>query len=73
MGFTDWCIEHTGVAFEVTKDAVRDRIQWRTGEGIFRRGSQDNVLVHDRHTDMYDMGNPEQRAILEKLADTGKA
>lgn len=69
--FTDFCIAKTGLALEITKDAERDRMQWRTGEGIFRRGGQDNVLVYDRHTDIYDMSSPEQRVILEKLADNG--
>jgi hypothetical protein len=42
---------------------------WRKPPNIFRRGDQSNVLIWDRHTDIYAAASPEEKAKLEKQSD----
>lgn len=54
----------------VTGDrACWQRADWRKPPNIFRRGDQSNVLVRDRHTDLYAAAHTLQKADLERLAD----
>lgn len=54
----------------VTWDGAYPSDQWRTPPAIFRRGDQSNLLVHDRHTDIYAMADDDTRRRLEQLSDT---
>jgi hypothetical protein len=42
---------------------------WRKPENIFRRGDQSNLLVWDRHTEIFAKASEEERAKLAKLSD----
>lgn len=69
--FSDWVMKQGKVALVVDWMAVRGFLDWRTGPAIYRRGKQEAVLIHDRHTDMYDTADASRRAHLEMLADIG--
>jgi hypothetical protein len=42
---------------------------WRAASNIFRRGDQSNVLVWDRHTDLYRDSDSDYKRQLELVAD----
>lgn len=42
---------------------------WRKPPNIFRRGDQSNVLVYDRHTEIYQNASAEEKKTLERNAD----
>lgn len=42
---------------------------WRKPMNIFRRGDQSNVLVYDRHTEVYANASAEEKKTLEQNAD----
>lgn len=45
---------------------VYEKADWFKPANIFRRGDQSNMLVKDRHTDIYDAASPEEKSELEK-------
>ncbi len=55
----------------VTWDGVYGRQDWRNPPNIFRRGDQSNMLVWDRHTEIYANADAHSKRQLSKLADHG--
>lgn len=53
-------------------DGVYERKDWRKPPNIFRRGDQSNLLVCDRHTEMYNTANTQLKRNLAKVADVGE-
>ena len=53
-------------------DGVYDKKDWRKPENIFRRGNQSNLLVCDRHTEMFARGDAQLRRNLARTADLGE-
>jgi len=45
------------------------RKMWRTPDNIFRRGTQSNCVVWDRHTDLYFSASNADKVNLERSAD----
>jgi len=56
----------------VTWDGVYAKPDWRKPPNIFRRGDQSNLLVCDRHTEMFANGDAQLRRNLAKVADEGE-
>lgn len=70
--FTDWFLmNHKKPPLMVTWDGIYFMKDWRMPVNIFRRGNQSNCLVLDRHCEIYANSTPEEKAVLERLADTG--
>jgi hypothetical protein len=70
---TDWnfsaWMERSHPVILVLPDGTYQRTDWRKYPNIFRRGDQSNVLVRDRHWDIYHVAGLEERAALEKAAE----
>ncbi len=45
------------------------RPDWRKPDNIFRRGTQENILVLDRHVDVWNAASPKERLALARAAD----
>jgi len=71
--FTNWMTEQGKPVLMVTRNGCFGKRDWRKPENIFRRGDQTNCLLWDRHNDIYSAATPDEKATLERLADTGKA
>ena len=56
----------------VTWDGFYLEDDWRKAPNIFRRGDQSNCLMFDRHHDIYETSDPQQRARLERIANGDK-
>jgi hypothetical protein len=69
-GFWTWIRANGRKEVLVAWDGFYDeRKDWRKPDNIFRRGDQSNCLVWDRHTELYAKATPEEKAMLEQLAD----
>lgn len=69
-GFWTWIRANGRKEVLVTWDkCYDDPMQWRTPENGFRRGDQTDCLVWDRHTRLYEVATPAEKATLEQLAD----
>lgn len=55
--------------FFVDWDNSYSRAHWGKTTNGFRSGDQSNLLVKDRHSHAYDIANPEQKAMLERIAN----
>jgi hypothetical protein len=55
----------------VTWDGEYSFPDWRKPDNIFRRGDQSNILVLDRHTEIFKHASDEERERLSKLSDGG--
>lgn len=71
MSFTNWTIAQGKPAMSVHWNFNNPAGKWREGPNIFRRGDQSQMLVFDRHSDMYEMGSAEQKHALAQWADAG--
>ena len=69
LNFSLWALENQFPVLLVTASEVCQIQQWRTPPNIFRRGDQSNVLVWDRHTEIYAKASDEEKRILEQSAD----
>lgn len=68
--FSMWAHRRGFPSMMVTADGkCWARNDWRTPPNIFRRGDQTNVLVFDRHTDIYAAASPEEKQSLGRAAD----
>ena len=70
--FTRWFEERGEPCLMVTWDGCYDRQNFRNAPNIFRKGDQSNLIVRDRHTDMYELADAQRRGELEVRADGGK-
>ena len=64
-----WYADAGYLVVMVTWDGVYSKDDWRKPSNIFRRGDQSNLLVCDRHTDLYLKASPGERVSLERCAD----
>lgn len=67
--FTQWALSKQYPVKLVTADACYDWQDWRRPANIFRRGDQSNVLIKDRHTEIYEKASREEKAKLAAAAD----
>jgi hypothetical protein len=67
--FTQWVRKKGLATMLVTWDGVYDLPHWRDAPNIFRRGDQSNLIVKDRHCEAYEVSDPKNKAMLEKMAD----
>lgn len=65
-----WAHAHHYPTLLVTQESCYTLNYWRTPRDIFRRGNQSNCLVWDRHTELYARASAEEKAQLERDADT---
>jgi tetratricopeptide (TPR) repeat protein len=56
----------------VTWDGCYAPQEFRTPPNVFRKGDQSNMLVHDRHTDLYNRADANDRLALEIYANGGE-
>jgi hypothetical protein len=68
---TEWFIQKNYGACLVTWSGEYGPELFRQPENIFRRGDQSNLLNFDRHTDVFDSADANERIRLARLADTG--
>jgi hypothetical protein len=70
---TTHVLNEAGKAMQVTWDNERELADCRNPEelGIFRRGSQNAMLVWDRHTELFAAASDEEKARLSGLSDHG--
>jgi hypothetical protein len=68
-GFSLWALEQGLPVCVVTRSGVDPLAESRKRPDIFRRGSQGDLLIHDRHTILYDSASPAARERLEEQAD----
>jgi hypothetical protein len=66
--FCRWYADHGWPVKMVAADGFYDRAQWRKPDNIFRRGDQSNMLVRDRHTDVYFAAGKEEKMRLDRTA-----
>lgn len=69
--FTRWFMDRGQTCQMVTWDGCYQSQDFRTPPNIFRRGDQSNLIVRDRHMDMYELADRKRRGELEKFADGG--
>lgn len=68
--FSLWAHKKGHPSMLVTADGQAwKKEDWRKPANIFRRGDQSNVLVYDRHTEIYHYSTGEARQALERAAD----
>lgn len=68
--FTEWCEGRSVPGRIVTFDGVYEKPDWFTPLNRFRNGDQSNVLIWDRHTDIYAASSPEEKLALERAIDS---
>jgi hypothetical protein len=68
-GFSPWAIEKGLPVCVVTQSGVDQLAESRNRPNIFRRGSQGELLIHDRHTIIYSSASPAEKEQLERKAD----
>lgn len=56
-------------AYMVTWDGIYQQADWRTPPNIFRRGDQSNMLMKDKHSNLYAEATLKRKQILERQAD----
>jgi len=66
---TSWAVENSYPVFMVAASGIWKLEDCRIPDNVFRRGDQSEVLVYDRHTDIYQAACPEEKAKLEALAN----
>lgn len=69
--FARWFEERGKRCLMVTWDGCYGKQEFRTPANVFRKGDQNNLIIRDRHTDVYDMADSQLRAELELRADGG--
>jgi hypothetical protein len=68
-GFSPWAIEKGLPVCVVTQSGVDPLAESRNRPNVFRRGSQGELLIHDRHTILYSSASPAEKEQLERKAD----
>lgn len=70
---TEWAGERGLKRLQVTWDTVRDIEDAHNPDetGIFRRGEQNAMLIHDRHTDLFRDAPDQEKRRLERLCFEG--
>jgi hypothetical protein len=68
-GFCPWAIEKGLPVCVVTQSGVDQLADSRNRPNVFRRGSQGELLIHDRHTIIYSSASPAEKEQLERKAD----
>ncbi len=69
MSLTNW-IQSIGLpAFLVTRNETVPLLDSRRPANIFRRGDQSNILIYDKHTDVYDRANLIEKRVWSDMAD----
>lgn len=64
-----WMLNQGKVAKVVMWDGVYDEPDWFTPANRFRNGDQSNMLVWDKHTDVYRDSSPEEKRRIASLCD----
>lgn len=67
--FSQWYEDMGYTVLMVTWDGVYEKKDWRKPPNIFRRGDQSNLLVCDRHTEIYLNARADERKKLEASAN----
>lgn len=67
--FSKWYEDMGYQVWMVTWDGMYAKADWRTPQNVFRKGDQSNLLVCDRHTEMFATGDEQTRIALTKNAD----
>lgn len=67
--FTIWARSQGFQTRLVTWDGCYDLPDWRKPPNVFRRGDQSNLIVKDRHCEVYEISDANGKAFLEGLAD----
>lgn len=69
--FTRWFEERGEPAFLVTWDGCYRQAEFRSPPNVFRKGDQSNLLIRDRHMDVYEQSDRQRRTELEVYANGG--
>lgn len=64
---TDWYQSLGGMTRVVYWDSCSD-VEWLAQDNIFRRGDQSNLLVWDRHTELWKNSSEHEKAVLATMA-----
>jgi hypothetical protein len=64
----DWMAKRGREAFLVYWDGVWPKRDWFERPNIFRRGDQSNMLMWDKHTDLYSRADAAEKTRLEAMA-----
>lgn len=67
--FSRWALEKGYSVYVVYQSGVDPLRESRNRGDIFRRGSQEELLVHDRHTILYDSASSAEKEHLARQAD----
>lgn len=67
--FSLWALEKGLPVCVVTQSGVDQLAESRNRPDIFRRGSQGDLLINDRHTIIYNSASPAEKERLERQAD----
>ncbi len=67
--FSLWALSQNLPVYVVMRSGAYKLFESRAGGDIFRRGSQSDLLVNDRHTIIYAKSFGEEKLLLERLAD----
>jgi hypothetical protein len=69
LSITEWYETNGMNRVMVAPSGFYCQSRWREPENIFRRGTQENCYVFDRHTDNFPKETPEMQRILVNMAD----
>lgn len=67
--FSLWALRNGYAVYVVIRSGAYKLLESRRGKNIFRRGTQEDLLIRDRHSIIYDGAEDSARLQLEKLAD----
>lgn len=67
--FSLWALSKNMPVYVVIRSGAHKLLQSRREDNIFRRGTQEDLLIRDRHSIIYDGVEEGARIQLEKLAD----
>jgi hypothetical protein len=69
--FMQWVEDRGEPCLMVTWDGCYAKQDFRKPPNVFRKGDQSNLLIHDRHTKIYEQADPRRRRELEISANGG--
>lgn len=67
--FSLWARSKNLPVYVVMRSGAYELLESRRGKNVFRRGTQEDLLIRDRHAIIYDRAEVAERVHLEKLAD----
>lgn len=67
--FSLWARSENMPVYVVMRSGAYELLESRRGKNVFRRGTQEDLLIRDRHSIIYDRAEEGERVHLEKLAD----